>query len=198
MRRPALLALIPQAAQQPEGAAQFRLVGVECRHGHQAAQIERRQREHVVDELRQCRRLDSALLRLRRAIHLQQHPLPRAGHHPPRDVPREVGPVHRVNQREPARDEPGLAPLHRADEVPANLDAGKRILLLDRFLHPVLAHVAQAGREGLAHRVGRMRLRDRDDGDGMAAPRPGQAAVDRLADGRQPVNQVMGCHNLGI
>jgi len=75
-------------------------------------------------------------------------------------------------------------------------DAGQRILLLDGLLHPVFTHIAQTGRERVAHRTGGMRLRDRDDGDGVAAPCPAQAAVDRLADSRQPVNQVMGCHNL--
>ena len=124
--------------------------------------------------------------------------LPRSRRHPPGEVRGQVGAVHRVNQREATRR--ACRALFRCS-VPmrchATGDAGQRILLLERLLHPVLAHVAEPGRE--RRRAPRRRgcvlvtatMRDR-----MAAPRPGLAAVDRLADGRQPVNQVMGCHNL--
>ena len=69
---------------------------------------------------------------------------------PPADAPVELGgqvePVDRMDQGEAAHRLPRLVPLQRADQMPVDPDAGERVLLLQRLLHPVLAHVRQPGR----------------------------------------------------
>src|SRR2546430_1907084 len=64
---------VAQLAQLPESAALQRLVGCRLGHCHETAQLQARQRRHLLGELRRFRRGDAALGRLARHVDLDAH-----------------------------------------------------------------------------------------------------------------------------
>ena len=81
--------------------------------------------------------------------------------------------------------------------MPAHRHVDRRDLL-DRLLHAVLADVVQAGRPRGLHRVGTVRLGDRDDRHALLVAAAPHGAIERLAHGGQSLGKLRVRHGAQV
>src|SRR5204862_2479452 len=149
---------VAQLAQLAESAALQCLVGCRLRYRHKTAQLQARQRRHLLCELRRFRWGDAALGRLPRYVHLDadlQLVSPGAARF--REPPSDFRTVDRVHPVEALGDRARLVALDRTDEVPGEPERGELADLFDALLSVVLAEVAQSRLRSLAHGFRRKR-----------------------------------------
>jgi hypothetical protein len=109
------------------------------------------------------------------------------------DRVREPRAVHRVHERE-AADVLHLVTLQVPDQVPAHRN-GHLLHLAEGLLDLVLADVPQPRVPRGLHRLGAVRLRDRDDRDVLPVPAAGDRGSNALAYLPHPRGKVGKEHN---
>ena len=154
------------------------------RQHHEPLDAQRGEAAHGLERAQQVVLGQPELRLLVREVDLDEHgqhaPLLRGG---AREPLRQGGPVDRVDRVEERGRLLRLVRLEVADEVeaqPGGPQVGELRGLRLRLLDAVLAEVAEAGREGLAHRGGGLGLADADEADA------GGVARDTVAGGGDP------------
>ena len=86
-------------------------------------------------------------------------------------------------------------PVQRVTRRAANRNP-QRFLLCERFLYLVLSDFVQPGRDGRNHRLGSMRLRDRDNPDFVTMPTSNQRGANFLSHFGDPFWKGQKLHNM--
>ena len=103
-----------------------------------------------------------------------------------------------MNQGEASHRVPRLVALERANEMPVDMDARERVLLLHGFLDPVLPDVREPGSRCGPYRFGTVGLGDRDDPYRMGPAADGLVCRHDLADPGETAGEGREVHSLGI
>jgi hypothetical protein len=100
-----------------------------------------------------------------------------------------------VNEREAPHHVPSLVALQGADQVPSDRQIRKRLLLLKRFLNPILTHIRQPRGHRGADSFRTMRLGDSHDAYGVLPTCGGLGSGHGITYGGQPSRQAWEVHN---
>ena len=171
-----------------------RIVG-QGTHGHEAHHFEPLEPRELIQQAGQGVWSHAALLGLGRAVDLHQNPLPTPLRHPAVEIGGEIDPVDRMNEPKASGCVTRLVPLQRAHQVPLDRHLWQRLLLLQRFLDPVLSYIPESCRDGRPHCLRPVRLGHRDDPHPMPPPSQRLVTSHLIPHGGQPARKVWEIHN---